>query len=40
MKLDTIRSSAAFLFHSNANVNHISPAILRFALGRHVVTCT
>ena len=23
MKLDTTRSSAAFLFHSNANVNHI-----------------
>ena len=40
MKQILSRAPAAFFFHSYAYARSISPAILRFALGRHCVTCT
>ena len=40
MKQILSRAPAAFFFHSYAYAQSISPAILRFALGRHDVTRT
>ena len=40
MKQILSRAPAAFFFHSYAYAHSISPAVLRFALGRHCVTCT